>query len=64
MSHRSLPCARTRLSFAGLAVTLAAGLGLAAVNVTAEADPGLRACTAEEYAALVEHKFGVYALGF
>ena len=54
MSHRSLRSARARLSFAGLAVTLAAGLGLTAVNVSAEADPGVRACTAEEYAALVE----------
>lgn len=45
---------RTRLSVAGLAAALLGGLGLAAVNTTAEAGPGARACTAEEYAAMVE----------
>ena len=38
---------RTRLSVAGLAVALLGGLGLAAVNATAEAGPGVRACTAD-----------------
>lgn len=45
---------RTRLSVAGLAAALAGGLGLAAVNATAEAGPATPACTSQEYAAMVE----------